>query len=35
MLLDSKYGSLLNEIYNIQERLENQRKNPFSYEWEK
>ena len=34
-LLDSKYDSLLGEIYDIQERLENQKKDLFKYEWEK
>ena len=34
-LLDSRYDSLLNEIYDIQERLENQKKDLFEYEWEK
>lgn len=34
-LLDSKYDSLLSEIYDIQERLENQKKELFEYEWEK
>lgn len=34
-LLDSKYGSLLDEIYDIQERLENQKKDLFKHEWER
>ncbi len=34
-LLDSKYDSLLSEIYDIQERLVNQKKDLFKYEWEK
>ena len=34
-LLDSKYDSLLSEIYDIQERLVNQKKDLFRYEWEK
>ena len=33
-LLDSKYGSLLQEIYDIQSRLKNQKKDLFKYEWE-
>lgn len=34
-LLDFKYDSLLREIYDIQERLVNQKKYLFRYEWEK
>ena len=34
-LLDSKYDSLLSEIYDIQERLVNQKKDLFRYEWKK
>lgn len=33
-LLDSKYESLLREIHDIQERLENQKKELFKYDWE-
>lgn len=33
-LLDSKYSLLLHEIYDIQSRLKNQKKDLFKYEWE-
>lgn len=32
-LLDERYDGLLNDIYDIQERIENQKK-IFEYEWE-
>lgn len=34
-LLSSKYDSLIGEMYDIQERLVNQKKDLFKYEWEK
>ena len=34
-LLNERYNSLLGEIYDIQERLENQKNKLFKYEWEK
>lgn len=34
-LLHDKYEELVGEIYEIQERLENQKKEFFQYEWEK
>lgn len=33
-LLNERYNSLLGEIYDIQERLENQKDRLFKYEWE-
>lgn len=34
-LLSSKYDSIIGEMYDIQERLVNQKKDLFKYEWEK
>ena len=33
-LLDAKYGRLINEINNIQERLKDQKETLFRYDWE-
>lgn len=33
-LLDAKYGRLINEINNIQERLKEQKETLFRYDWE-
>ena len=34
-LVDEKYGTLINELEDIRERLEYQKKELFSYDWEK
>lgn len=33
-LLDEKYGSLIGEIMDIQERIKDQKESLFKYEWE-
>ena len=33
-LLDEKYSNLIGEIYEIQERIENQKQKLFQYDWE-
>lgn len=33
-LLDEKYGNLIGEIMDIQERIKDQKKSLFKYEWE-
>lgn len=33
-LLDEKYGSLIGEIIDIQERIKDQKESLFKYEWE-
>lgn len=33
-LLDERYGNLLGEIMEIQERIKNQKENLFKYDWE-
>ena len=34
-LLEEKYENLIGEIYDIQERIKNQKENFFRYNWEK
>ena len=34
-LLEEKYENLIGEIYDIQERIKNQKENFFRYDWEK
>ena len=34
-LVDEKYGTVINELEDIRERLEYQKKELFSYDWEK
>lgn len=33
-LLDEKYGNLIGEIIDIQERIKNQKESLFKYDWE-
>lgn len=33
-LLDEKYGNLISEIMDIQERIKDQKESLFKYEWE-
>ena len=34
-IVDGKYSDLINELYDIQERIEQQKKELFAYDWEK